>query len=205
MHDLFGAYRFLRICAQSHVTALCVLNYLFCVVPLSLCLKHADIRTVSYVNQRLLPVPGRQPVYPFGATASHIQAIHDRWLYNAKNWLKVKNMNTTLTDTLMKLLPVAISAGYAKVLVNDPTKEFSITLQYFFTMLGNDDPLEKEASRMAMSTKWDGFSFATLHARVEDGCAYAAFVDVALTNAQAIDTRVAVILHTGLYAATYKL
>lgn len=129
MHGLFGAYHFLCICAQLQVTALCVLNYLFCVVPLSLWPQHADIRTVTYVNQRLLPVPECQSVYPFGATVSHIQAIKDIWLYNAKNWLKVKNMNTALTDTLMKLLPLVISAGYAKVLINDPNRKFGIALQ----------------------------------------------------------------------------
>lgn len=61
-------------------------------------------------------------------------------------------------------------------------------------MLGNDGPLKKQASRMTMSAKLDGFSFATLRKRVEDGCSYAAFSDIALMNAQAIDTIVAVIL-----------
>ena len=40
---------------------------------------------------------------------------------------------------------------------------------------------------------------------IEDGCAYTAFADVALTNTQTIGTRMAVILHTVLYATAYKL
>ena len=67
MHDLFGAYRFLRICAQPQVTALCILNFLFCVVLFSLWHQHADVRTVPCIDQRLLPVPGRQPACPLGA------------------------------------------------------------------------------------------------------------------------------------------
>ena len=60
-------------------------------------------------------------------------------------------MNAALMETLMKLLPHLVSAGYAKILVNNPNRAFGITLQYFCTMLGDEDPLEKEASRVAMS------------------------------------------------------
>ena len=114
-------------------------------------------------------------------------------------------MNAALTETLIKLIPHSISAGYAKILLNDPNRAFGITLQYFYMMLGNNDPHEKEASRIAMSAKWDGYNLSILREHVEDGCAYAAFADVPLTNTQAMDTLVAVILRTGLYAAAYEL
>ena len=78
-------------------------------------------------------------------------------------------------------------------------------IQSFYTMFGDDNPIEKENSCMSMSTMWDGFSYDTLCKRIEDRCAYAAFIDVALTNAEAIDTRVAVIIRTGLYTAVYEL
>ena len=48
-------------------------------------------------------------------------------------------MNAALTETLMKLLPHLVSIGYAKILLNDPNRAFGITLQYFYTMLGDDD------------------------------------------------------------------
>ena len=109
MHYLFGAYRFLRICAQSQVTALCILNFLFCVVPCSLWPQHADVRTVPYIDQRLVPVPGHQLVYPFGASVAQFQETKALWLYDAKNWLKVKNINAALTEAFMKLLPQSVS------------------------------------------------------------------------------------------------
>ena len=56
-----------------------------------------------------------------------------------------------------------------------------------------------------MLDMWDGFSSATLHKRIEDGCVYAVFAEVALMNTQAIDTLVAVILRTGLYTTIYTL
>ena len=114
-------------------------------------------------------------------------------------------MNKALTEVLLKLLPTAISAGYAKVLFSEPNRPFGITLLYFYTMFGNNDPIEKENSRMSMLAAWDGLYCATLRKRSEDGCACAAFADVPLRNAQAIDTLVAVILHSGLYVTASEL
>lgn len=91
---------------------------------------------------------------PFGSSATQIQVISDIWLYDAKNWLKVRNMNKALTEVLMKLLPTAISLGYVKVLSNDLNRDLGVTLEYFYTMLDNNVPLEKEASRMAMLSMW---------------------------------------------------
>lgn len=77
---------------------------MFCVVPLSLWPQHTDIRTTPYIDQQLLPDPGPQPVYPFGSPSTQIQVLKDVWLYDAKNWLEVRNMNKALTKVLMKLL-----------------------------------------------------------------------------------------------------
>ena len=135
------------------------------------------------VDQRLLPVPGRPQIYPFRVSVALVLEAKDGWLYEAKIWLKVKNINRAITEVLMKLLPPAISAGFPRVLLNDTNRVFGTTLQYCYMMLGNNAPLEKEASRIAMSAKWDGYSFSVLCQRVEDRCACASSADVPLNNA----------------------
>ena len=170
MHDLFGIYQFLR----------CILNFLFCVVLLNRWNQHADPAVVPYIDQQLVPDPGAQPINHVGSSSTQIQALKDRWCFQAKKWLEIRNMNKALTEVLLKLLPTDVSTGYAKVLLNDPNITFGVTLQYFYTMFGDNDPIEKENSCMSMSAARDGFSFATLRTRIEDGCAYAAFTDVPL-------------------------
>lgn len=106
---------------------------------------------------------------------------------------------------LLKVLHIAICDGYTQVLLNNPTIPFGITLRHFYTMFGDNNPIEKENSRMSMSAVWDGLSYKVLRARIEDGLAYTIFANVPLTNAHAINTLVAVILHTGIYVSAYSL
>lgn len=108
VHDLFGIYQFLRICAQSQGTVLCILNFMFCVVPLNLWNHHLGLVVVPCINQTLVPDPGPTPTYPFEASRTQIQQIKDRWCFQAKNWLEIRNMNKALTYVLFKLLPTAV-------------------------------------------------------------------------------------------------
>lgn len=113
-------------------------------------------------------------------------------------------MNKALTEVLHQLLPKSVCDGYAPQLFHDLNRAFGITFQYFYAMFDNDDPIEKEQSCITLSANWGRLSFKDLRARIKNGVACTAFANVPLTNAQTINTRVAVILRTTMYVTQYK-
>ena len=146
MHDLFGIYQFLDICVQSQFIALCILNFLFCGVPLNLWNQHVDPAVVPYTDQQLVPDPGAHHMCPFVALRTHIQVIKDIWCFQAKNWLEIRNTNKALISVLLKLLPTSISSGYTAVLLNKSNRPFGVTLQCLHTMFGDHDLIEKKTA-----------------------------------------------------------
>lgn len=111
-------------------------------------------------------------MYGVNATPTEIQQAKNRWQYNAKTHIKTKTMNKALTEVLLQLLPQGVRNGYAMQLLNDPNIQFGVTLQYFYRMFDNNDPVDKEASCVAMSANWEGFSFKDLRACTKNGMLY---------------------------------
>ena len=76
MHKLFRIYHYLRMCAPSQVTSLCILNFLSLVVPMNLWPQHVDLRVVPYIVDT--QDPGQTPTYIPNTTPTENQQAKDR-------------------------------------------------------------------------------------------------------------------------------
>ena len=145
---LLRVFRHLIECAQSTITAYHEPNFLFLVVPPSVCPVYSN-------GPRLTnPVrPGTNPGY-INDNAIQNQMIKDQWAVNKKYFEEDQNMNKSLTERFLQLVPAAQRQGYKDILVGDPNHRFETTFHISTTTTVKTMRLKLKTTKDKMKAEW---------------------------------------------------
>jgi len=199
--ELLRILKYLMDCSQTHESSISDCNLLFLCIPPEL---YATYTNTIYP---LLPLdPGVTPNY-FGANDAAARATVKAQFENAKKlYLECKNMNKSLTEEFLSLVPQLYTKEFKSARLGNPNLSFRDVFQQFLTLYGESDENDRKTNKDRMETNWhpnDGIQ--TLISQIADGIEYAHFADQPIQDAEAIDIGIRAIMRCGLFTHDYEL
>ena len=118
----------------------------------------------------------------------------------------VVNMNATLFDTLLSLIPSAFKLLYEQERMMDPNAVFRQCFNWFVAKYGCTSAEDRETNRTAMATDWHpSMGFEVLTSRLFRGVTFASLSGHPITDKDTVDIGVRVLNRTGLFGEEYKV
>ncbi len=117
----------------------------------------------------------------------------------------VVNMNATLINTLLSLIPTAFKLLYKQERMMNPNAVFRQCFNWFVTKYGRTSAEDRETNRTAMAADWHpSMGFEVLTSRLFRGVTFASLSGHPITDKDTIDISVLVLNRTGLFTKEYK-
>ena len=143
------AVRHLILCAQSIVMTFGPLNFLYLVIPATLC---------GIYSQQAHPQPpiqpGNTPLYHPQITQIQNSLIREAWQVATKHFEEYQNTNKALTECFMSMLLNEYQLGYTKILTREHNHIFKIIFNYFYNKFGQEDGIEIEQNKEGTKETW---------------------------------------------------
>lgn len=199
--ELLRILKFLMDCSQTHESSLSVCNLLFLCIPPEL------YATFTNTIFPLLPAdPGVMPNYQGANDVAARATIKAQWSNLFMVFNEVKNMNKALTEEFIALVAPVYTEEFRQNRISDPNLSFRDVFASFLMLYGEADENDRKNNKDRMEKDWhpnDGIQ--TLINQISSGIEYAHFAGQAITDMEAVDIGIRVIMKCGLFTHDYEL
>ncbi len=205
LHNLVEVLIYLARCAQTHKSTISPnMNLLYVAVPPSV-YAHYTAEPYPVDMYPYPPRPTDAPVFIGAADNNDREARKIAHAIDVKRYTDVQNMNTTLIDTFLTLLPPQAKLAYEAIRIMNPNAVFREAFTWFLEKYGTTQAIERKQNLDSMTMPWtptDGFD-ALVH-RLFLASTFATCAEHPLQDHQILDAAVIVIQNCGLYPEEMK-
>ena len=200
LRDLIRLILHLMHCSQAVKNDNHVLNYLYLACPDTFWANYsADAYPTTPAH------PGNFPTFHAHATTADIANGRAAWEWQLKAHTDPGTMDRALVHRFLSLLPPDKKKEYENRKLSNPNEAYIQCLAWFSSRYGDTSEPEREENRNRMKADWnlhDGWQ--ALQEQVEEGQLFAALTNAAISDVDAVDIAISVLMKTGMFEHAYE-
>ena len=200
LHDIIRRILHIMHCAKAVKNDNHALNYLYLASP--------DTFWANYSGDAYPATPahpGHFPTFHTHTTTADIANGRAAWEWQLKSHTDPSTMDGALVHRFLSLLPPGKKKEYEKRKLSNPNESYIQCLAWFSSRYGNTSEPEREENHNQMKADWnlhDGWQ--SLQEQVEEGQLFAALTNAAISDVDAVDIAVSVLMKTVMFEHVYE-